>query len=396
MLTHILSLSSLLLTHAAAAQIELVATASIPGDARDLSRLPHRGEPCPPDRLGGFGSGIEPAPTPGLFFALADRGPFDGAADYPCRVHTFQLALAPDKAGRLVLSPRLTNTTLLTDENARPFTGSSAATDPANPALSMRLDPEGIRLSRARTLFISEEYAPAIDEFSLEGRRLRRLTIPTAFLCPAPHADAPTEARNPRGRQPNRGFEGLAISPDGSTLFAILQSPLTQDNATDASGKRRGTNIRILEVNAATGSSRQLVYPLSDPRHGVSEILAITDQHLLVLERDGKAGADAVSRALYRINTRDATDVSAIDALPARGLPAGVTPVSKSLFLDFMDDRFALAGPSMPEKIEGLCYGPTLDDGRVTLLVTTDNDLKEDQPSWFWLFAMPREHLREP
>jgi hypothetical protein len=41
----------------------------------------------------------------------------------------------------------------------------------------------------------------------------------------------------------------------------------------------------------------------------------------------------------------------------------------------------------MPEKIEGLALGPALADGRRTLVVTTDNDLKTENPSWFWVFA---------
>ncbi len=33
---------------------------------------------------------------------------------------------------------------------------------------------------------------------------------------------------NVRGRVSNKDFEGLAISPDGSKLFALLQAPLIQ------------------------------------------------------------------------------------------------------------------------------------------------------------------------
>ena len=47
----------------------------------------------------------------------------------------------------------------------------------------------------------------------------------------------------------------------------------------------------------------------------------------------------------------------------------------------------------MPEKIEGLTFGPTLPDGRRTLIVTIDNDLMADKPSWFWVFAVDAKDL---
>jgi len=47
----------------------------------------------------------------------------------------------------------------------------------------------------------------------------------------------------------------------------------------------------------------------------------------------------------------------------------------------------------MPEKIEGLAWGKDLSDGRHVLIVTTDNDLKPAQPSWFWVLAVDPSDL---
>ena len=66
---------------------------------------------------------------------------------------------------------------------------------------------------------------------------------------------------------------------------------------------------------------------------------------------------------------------------------------AKTEFLDFLDPKFGLAGPTMPEKIEGLAWGKDLEDGRHVLIVTTDNDLNPDQPSWFWAFAVDRAEV---
>jgi len=132
---------------------------------------------------------------------------------------------------------------------------------------------------------------------------------------------------------------------------------------------------------------RELVYRLEKPKHGVNEIVALSDRELLVLERDGKGGTETKFRSVFLIDLENATDVSNIERLGSRDLPAGVRPVHKRPWLDLLDPAHGLAGPTMPEKIEGLALGPTLADGRRTLVVTTDNDLKAENPSWFWVFA---------
>ena len=45
--------------------------------------------------------------------------------------------------------------------------------------------------------------------------------------------------------------------------------------------------------------------------------------------------------------------------IPAGALPAGVTPVSKTLFINLFDTDFNLSA-TIPEKIEGLSWGPDL------------------------------------
>ena len=68
-------------------------------------------------------------------------------------------------------------------------------------------------------------------------------------------------------------------------------------------------------------------------------------------------------------------------------MPAGVTPVTKALFLDIVA---AIGGqsPATPEKFEGLAFGPDLHDGRHQLLVTVDNDFKTTQGTAPYAFAI--------
>jgi hypothetical protein len=374
------------------ADIALIGRASIPGSARDKSGLadsvsaPGSTTKVPHDLLGGFGSAIDSLGRDNLYVACDDRGPGDGTIPWRCRFQTFRILIAPGEPEPVKVE--LVSTTLLTDESGHPLDGVSTGFNAERPLLAPRFDAEGIRLTHAGTLLISDEYGPWIDEFSLAGRRLRRLPIPAKFQIDHPSADPKAElASNSKGRDPNHGFEGLALSLDGKLATAILQYPLIQDAVRADKGKLKGVNLRMLQIVLASGESRELVYRLESPKHCVNELLAVDDHRFLAIERDG---LEARSRGLFLVDSSRATDVSSIDPLPA-ALPDSIVPVSKTRWLDFMDPRWSLAGGSaaakMPEKIEGLAFGPDLPDGRRTLIVTTDNDLRADEPSWFWVFA---------
>ena len=137
----------------------------------------------------------------------------------------------------------------------------------------------------------------------------------------------------------------------------------------------------------------EFLYPLDKKGNGVSEILAVNEHELLVLERDGKPGADAKEKKIFKIDISAATDIRGVKQLPQTGVPLGVTPVTKSLFLNMLDPAHGLAGASFPEKIEGLAFGPDLADGRHLLLVANDNDFVATQPTRIFAFAIDSYEL---
>jgi hypothetical protein len=91
---------------------------------------------------------------------------------------------------------------------------------------------------------------------------------------------------------------------------------------------------------------------------------------------------------LFLIDISGATDISALASLPGTGAPADVKPVSKMPFLDLLAPAYGLAGPTFPEKIEGIAFGPDQPDGSHLLVVTQDNDFVAGQPSRIFAFSI--------
>jgi hypothetical protein len=172
-----------------------------------------------------------------------------------------------------------------------------------------------------------------------------------------------------------------------------MQNALIQDGALDSSLARVATNMRLLEIDLASGAFREFLYVLDDKSYGVNEIVAINATQFLVIERDGKAGSSAAFKKIMKIDIGGATNIHDLKALPATGLPPGVTPVAKSVFIDLLDPAHGLAGASFPEKIEGLAFGAPLANGDYTLYVASDNDFKASQPSNFYVFGIPPADL---
>ncbi len=372
------------------ADIQLIGTARFPGEATDHSGLTDKlkGD-IPHNRLGGI-SAIEYTGHGNMYLLLPDRGPNDGDSEYRCRFHALELIANP--GGTTPLTAKITATTMLQTEHAANFVGSAWAFDERGAAQSLRFDPEGIRIDRQGQLFISDEYGPSVYRFAPSGRRTAVLNVPRRFQIAHPAATPAEEsAKNTAGRQTNGGLEGLAISPDGLKLFAAMQRPLLQDS--QPGKKRTGTNTRVIEFDLKSGSTREFLYPLDVTANGVSEILAVNGHEFLVLERDGRGGAEAVNKRIYRVDLQGATDISSRDTLPASEIPADIKPARKTPFIDLLAPRFGLAGSDFPEKLEGLAFGPDLPDGRRLLVVAVDNDHVAERPILLWAFAIDRQDL---
>lgn len=373
------------LAAASADDIVLIGKVGIAGTERDKSGLTGTLKSgIPQDRLGSMGSGIAYTGVGQRYLLVCDRGPQDGDVDYVSRFHTYDIEV---KAGAdPAVQAKLVATTVLKNAEGKPLIGLAAAFEQGT-----RFDAEGIRVGRGGQIFVADEYGPDIIEFNAKGQWQRRLALPKYYGIATPAAlPEDEEKKNKIGRAPNGGFEGLAISPDGSKLYGLMEKPLLQDRA---SAQSAGKNLRLLEVPVGAGKPREFLYVLDSDKYRTNEILAVNDTQFLVIERDNEPGATAKFKRLFLIDIQGATDISGRESLAGADGVKDIQPVSKQPFLDLLDPAFKLAGPKFPQKIEGLAFGPPLDDGRILLLVTSDNDCKAEEPSWIYAFAVPPKKL---
>ncbi len=398
----------------AAANVTYIGDAIIPGTGTDKSGLPGtvlEDGVSPENALNGFGSGLAYAGG-NLFYALADRGPnkvayaggaaVDNTTSYPNRYQQFAINLTPTSPltngvyPTYSVNPVNVGTTLLKNAQGAQYLGVSTAFS-TNPAVENdRLDSEAIRVAPDNSVWVSDEYGPYILHFDPYGHEIGSLTLPAGFTIANPGPTAAYEAANNSvGRTTNRGLEGLALSPDGKTLVAMMQSSLTQD------GGLNGTNDRVLvyDLTRPTAAPKQYDYELDSKATPISELLAVNSHQFLVDERDGVGGSAGIKR-LYEFDLdqpaapTDLTNTAyagttATNGLPTTGTPAGVTPLSKTLFAD-IGGILNAATPSpfsavdgtngLPDKIEGYAWGPDLPDGRHLLLATNDNDFAQGGP----------------
>ncbi len=300
----------------------------------------------------------------GTFNFLPDRGYNSGTtfSNYAARINTFSFTFAPYTAAAPAPSQNqiamtFTGSTRFTyDHDNNPLTapvyttgllatgttnlfGTTVPTH-ANPTTSgsssfsnrLTLDAEGLildnRAGKAGTGWVGDEYGAYIYRFDANKQLVGQLQLPQALVPHSPLGTVNFAADPPsNGRRINQGMEGIAQSPDGKTVFALLQSATIQDSGSGNQG-RSNTRLAVFDVSATdTPSAPVREYVIQLPRvddngdaSGVnrtaaqSAIIALNDHQLLILSRDGNGrGADnnsAVFKSVLLADLSNATNIA--------------------------------------------------------------------------------------
>jgi hypothetical protein len=306
----------------------------------------------------------------GAFYVLSD----DQSQFQPARFYTLRLDVGDGQldAGDLHFDA----VTTLEGPDGQPY-----------PAFS--LDPEGLTLTKDRELVVTSEgfatrqIAPWVRTYDLDGTMTGDLPVPPAFV--------PT-AGGTQGVRQNLAFEAAAVAPNGRFLFVGMEGALVQDGPpATLSG---GSPARILRYNLLTDSlDRQYVYwtdPIAEPPvpvtnfavNGLVELLPFNNEFMLSMERSFSVGAPDTGNTikLYSVSFPGADNVNGADSLA--GALNGIRPVEKTLLLDLDTLGIPL------DNVEGMTLGPTLPDGRKSLVLVSDNNFAASQFTQFLLFAL--------
>ncbi len=299
----------------------------------------------------------------GVYYSLVDNGPVPASE---ARFYTLRL---PTEGGTLG-TPEILDVTTLRDASGQPFTASN-------------FDGEGLTLTRDGDLLASSETEPSIRRFSLEGELLEELPVPQKFrVAPAGQA------------QRNQTFESLALSPNNRSLFTAVEGPLVSDGTT-AEGEGRIRILRYEDRGPGGFAPAEEFYYLADPGLGVVEIVALSEDELLVLERGFQSGVGNTVR-IFRVSLDGAEDVSDEPSLAAPGLE----PVEKELLADLAacpSDGATTPGTQpnpLLDNFESLTLGPRLPGGRQALLLQSDDNFSAGQVTRVLALGVENEQFR--
>lgn len=333
------------------------------GESRFAHRLQFRGT-----TVGGL-SGIDYDPARDLYYLISD----DGSSINPARFYTARIALGMDSLG----APELLGVSTLRQADGSAYP--SALQGGPVP------DPEAIRWRAASNtlLWTSEGHAPSgtapwLRETRPDGSFAREFALPVMFNF--------QPGAGPRG---NLTLEGLALAPGGQTAWIAMENAMLQDGPVPTV-EAPGGACRFTQIDLESGKAmRQIAYvpdaiphspapPTAFADNGVSEILMLDAERMLVLERAYVTGPGNSLR-LYLIDTRQASDTLDLPALQS----GAYRPAGKTLLADFSAFTGPGAGPRLKrlDNTEGMSWGPVLPNGRRSLVFISDDNFSARQTS---------------
>lgn len=360
-----------------------------------------------------------------ILWTLPDRGRNDPDAklffDYAARLERMRLRFTPGD-GHLDLVPD--GGLELRDFRGKPFTGA----DPADGTITQKgivlpapasgvgqgkvsLDAESLQFGQGGSFYIGDEYTANIYYFDARGDLQGVIQPPAAVAARKGSYPSFGSLKKPdTGRRNNQGPEGVSLSPDGHTLFVVLQSALVQDSTTGDAAGRVNARVLVYDVSATPTPERPVGHYViklpayNDKGDGAapnrtaaqSEIRALDDHSFLMLARDGAGlgatgGAPVVYKSILLVDIDGATNLagskyetgtaSILENPASTALAPHIVPAGWTEFINMLNPvqlaRFGLSVETLSEKWEAMDLVSTLDPEHPAdhfLFVGNDND----------------------
>lgn len=326
---------------------------------------------------GGF-SGIDYDSASNVYYIISD----DRSDKFPARFYKAKINIGEKGIDNV----QITDVVTLLNKEGQPYPSTDADPWTAPDPESIRYDP-----SRNDVIWSSEgERTLSGNKKALQSPSIKRQypdgKYKSSFYIPA-RLGVSEEEKGPRR---NGGLEGMTLSSDHKTVVASMEEPLYQD------GPRAGTGdstawVRIIWFNAKSGLPGQeyayrvdaVPYTPNPPGaykiNGISEILWLSQNQLLVMERAFATGRNACGIRIYladRSNAQDVSKQSTLYPVPKK------RPLEKKLLLN-MDDLGRYI-----DNVEGITFGPRLPNGNRSLICVSDNNFSPNQKTQFFLFEV--------
>ncbi|WP_148615401.1 esterase-like activity of phytase family protein [Nocardioides rubriscoriae] len=297
-----------------AARAVLPADTFVPGSEPSGSFTGNPAAPFPGQPVQGF-SGVHRLPG-GDYLAMSDNGygAKANSQDFQLRVHRIRphtdTGTIEVRGGFTLSDPdRLVPFATWRDGGCQ--AAAAAGTLPAGYTCPTRdrqltgwdFDIESMQLAPDGTIWFGEEFGPFLLHTDGRGRLLEA-------PLPTPGVKSPSNPTLAPGEQPNlansKGFEGMAISPDGGRLHAMLEGPVAGDPATDL----RVYDVRVGDHTADHRRPTRFtgaydVYRLESPTNAIGDHIAVDKHRFLTIERDNGSGPTAAFKRIYLVDDRD-------------------------------------------------------------------------------------------
>jgi len=327
--------------------------------------------------IGGL-SGINYNAASNIYYMICD----DRSDKNPARFYEAQVIINKNKIDSVVF----TDVKFLKNSSGNYYPNSRSDPYHTPDPEALRYDPknntfvwcsEGERIVKPGKLVLED---PSITEINADGNYIDTFRLPPQLRMQP----------NKSGPRQNSVFEGVTFSENYKSLFVSVEEPLYND------GSRAGLNdstgiTRILKFDMDTKKSiAQYAYvldpvayaptPLNAFRiNGIPDILSLGKNKFLVIERSYSTGRLSCTIKVFMADVSSAENVQELSSVKSK--PALKT-VSKKLLLNM--DKLGI----YIDNIEGVTFGPTLPNGKKSLLFVADNNFNRFEKTQFLLFEI--------
>lgn len=327
--------------------------------------------------IGGL-SGIDYDAQKNQYYIISD----DPSQFSPARIYTAQIDISNAKIDTI----KFTGLIFMLQQNAEPYPKYGTTKKLKPDGESVRYNPETQQLlwsSEGERLFKGGDtmiVQPTLTNINLNGKLLDTIPLPPGFKF----------NKTENGLRKNALFEGTTFADNFKTLYASLEEPM-YDDGKQAAFEYDQAITRILKFDVKSKKNiAQYAYNLGSipvrPSvdndwnvNGISEILAVNNHTLLVVERAwAKGHDDHTFIKLYLVDLNGAEN----EINNPSFLNKSPKPLKKQLLFDFDSLNKHI------DNFEGVTFGPKLPNGHQSLIFCVDNNFSKSQTQQFFLFEV--------